>query len=340
MMVTTSPPPILPLYLPELITACITPFQSSALQPIDTVALEAQLKRLVQAGSDGLLINGTTAETPALTLAEKIQQIQCGVAVAKAHSTPVHVMAGISGNATQKVVDEIQQTLAQVQPDSLLVVVPYYNKPSQAGMLAHFSACVAAAGTTPIVIYNIPGRTGVSMNAETMAELHERFPTQILGVKQSAPDMDTVSHIRGLLPTTFHIWCGDDSLTLPMLSLGAVGTISVLGNVASAPLRQMIQQFKVGELASALALHRSLFPLIQGLFKLTNPIIVKAVLAQQGVIAGEMRLPMLPPSPVESMTFVAPLVEALATLPVVETDLLPVDALSTFSAVTTVRAAG
>lgn len=313
-MVTTTPPPILPLYLPELLTACITPFQPTPLQPIDTVAFEAHVKRLIETGSDGLLINGTTAETPTLTTTEKIKQIQSAIAIAKSSTTPVHVMAGISGNATQKVVDEIQETLAHVQPDSLLVVVPYYNKPSQAGMLAHFSACVAAAGATPIVIYNIPGRAGVSMNPETMAALHERFPTQIIGVKQSAPDMDTVSQIRLLLPPTFHLWCGDDSLTLPMLSLGAVGTISVLGNVASKPLRTMIQHFKAGELAPALAQHQTLFPIIQGLFKLTNPIVVKAVLAQQGLITTEMRLPMLPPSPVEAMSFVAPLVEALALL--------------------------
>lgn len=324
-MVTTSPPPILPLYLPELLTACITPFQPTPLQPVDTIAFEAHLKRLIQTGSDGLLINGTTGETPALTATEKVKQIQSAVAIATTSSTPVHVMAGISGNATQKVVEEIEETLAQVQPDSLLVVVPYYNKPSQAGMLAHFSACVAAAGTTPIVIYNIPGRTGVSMNPETMAELHERFPTQIIGVKQSAPDMDTVSQIRRLLPPSFHIWCGDDSLTLPMLSLGAIGTISVLGNVASKPLRTMIQHFKAGELAPALTLHQTLFPIIQGLFKLTNPIVVKAVLAQQGFITTEMRLPMLPPSPVEAMSFVAPLVEALTTLFETENETAPVE---------------
>lgn len=317
----TSPtePLISTLYLPELLTACVTPFLPDSKQPIDAPAFERLLRKLVADGSDGLLINGTTGETPALTFEEKIQQIKIALDVAKSAQSPIHVMAGISGNATQKVVDEIQQTLAQVQPDSLLVVVPYYNKPSQAGMVAHFSACVEAAGSTPIVIYNIPGRTGVAMTAETMAELHALHPQQILGVKQSSPDMDAVSQIRGLLPAeTFHLWCGDDSLTLPMLSLGTVGTVSVLGNVAAGSLRTLIRQFKAGQLVEALQTHRALFPIVQGLFKLTNPIIVKAVLAQQGMMHPEMRLPMVPPTPVEAMTFVAPLVGLLAKLPAVD----------------------
>jgi 4-hydroxy-tetrahydrodipicolinate synthase len=156
------------------------------------------------------------------------------------------------------------------------------------------------------------------MTAETMAELHALYPQHILGVKQSSPDMDAVSQIRGLLPETFHIWCGDDSLTLPMLSLGAVGTVSVLGNVAAGSLRTMIRQFKAGQLTEALQTHRALFPIVQGLFKLTNPIIVKAVLAQQGMMHPEMRLPMVPPTPVEAMTFVNPLVGLLVKLPAVE----------------------
>jgi 4-hydroxy-tetrahydrodipicolinate synthase len=318
MATSTTEPPISTLYLPELLTACVTPFLPESKQPIDGVAFKRLLQKLVVDGSDGLLINGTTGETPALDFEEKIQQIKIALDVAKSANSKVHTMAGISGNATHKVVEEIQQTLAQVQPDSLLVVVPYYNKPSQSGMVAHFSACVEAAGNTPIVIYNIPGRTGVAMTAETMAELHALYPQHILGVKQSSPDMDAVSQIRGLLPETFHIWCGDDSLTLPMLSLGAVGTVSVLGNVAAGSLRTMIRQFKAGQLTEALQTHRALFPIVQGLFKLTNPIIVKAVLAQQGMMHPEMRLPMVPPTPVEAMTFVNPLVGLLAKLPAVE----------------------
>ena len=316
-MATSNDPPISTLYLPELLTACVTPFEVGGKQ-VDAVAFDRLLRKLVADGSDGLLINGTTGETPALSFEEKIQQLKLAIEVAQSAKTPVQIMAGISGNATHKVVDEIQQTLAQVQPDSLLVVVPYYNKPSQAGMLAHFSACVEAAGSTPIVIYNIPGRTGVAMTAETMAELHALHPTQILGVKQSSPDMDAVSQIRGLLPETFHIWCGDDSLTLPMLAIGAVGTVSVLGNVAAGSLRLMIRQFKAGQLADALQTHTALFPIVQGLFKLTNPIIVKAVLARQGMMHPDMRLPMVPPTPVEAMTFVEPLVGLLAKLPSVD----------------------
>jgi 4-hydroxy-tetrahydrodipicolinate synthase len=307
-------PPISTHYLPDLFTACVTPFTTGGKQ-IDSVAFERLLQSLVIDGSDGLLINGTTGETPALSFEEKIQQIEIAVQIAQSAKTPIHVMAGISGNATQKVVAEIEQTLALVQPNSLLVVVPYYNKPSQAGMLAHFSACVEAAKSTPIVIYNIPGRTGVAMTAETMAELHQLYPQQILGVKQSAPDMDAVSQIRRLLPETFHIWCGDDSLTLPMLALGAIGTVSVVGNVAAGQLRRMIMQFKAGDLSGALRRHQALFPIVQGLFKLTNPIIVKAILAHQHKMQPDMRLPMLPPTPVEAMTFVTPiasLIEGLA----------------------------
>jgi 4-hydroxy-tetrahydrodipicolinate synthase len=302
--------PVSAVYLPELLTACVTPFQPDGLA-VDTVAFEKLLRKLVEDGTDGLLINGTTGETPALEWEEKVQQVKIALEVAQSAPSPVHVMAGISGNATQKVVTEIKQTLAVVQPDSLLVVVPYYNRPSQTGMVAHFSACVEAAGATPIVIYNIPSRTGVAMFPETMAELHKLYPTQILGVKQSSPDMDAVSQIRGLLPPTFHLWCGDDSLTLPMLALGAIGTVSVVGNVAAGTLRSIIRHFKMGQLTQALQTHQALFPVIQGLFKLTNPIVVKAVLAQQGMMHPAMRLPMLPPSPVEAMTFVEPVMKLL-----------------------------
>jgi 4-hydroxy-tetrahydrodipicolinate synthase len=322
---SSSESPISTHYLPDLFTACVTPFTAGGKQ-VDTVAFKQLLQQLVLEGSDGLLINGTTGETPALSFEEKIQQIEIAVQIAKSANTPIHVMAGISGNATQKVVAEIEQTLALVQPHSLLVVVPYYNKPSQLGMIAHFSACVEAAKSTPIVIYNIPGRTGVAMTAETMAELHALFPTQILGVKQSAPDMDAVSQIRGLLPPTFHVWCGDDSLTLPMLALGAIGTVSVVGNVAAGQLRWMIMQFKAGHLTEALRCHQALFPVVQGLFKLTNPIIVKAILAHQQKMQPDMRLPMLPPTPVEAMTFVTPIASLIGGLAPVDASAFRVDA--------------
>jgi 4-hydroxy-tetrahydrodipicolinate synthase len=282
--------------LAKVITACVTPFSEDA-QRLDAPRFSALCEYLIQNGSDGLLVHGTTGEGPTLTLEEKKQLIQLAKSAIKASGLPVHLMASINGNDTHAVMQQTQDLLAQHErPDSLLVGVPYYNKPTQAGMMAHFEAVASVAQGLPMVIYNIPNRTGVSMQAETMKALHERLGAQLLGVKQSDGNMDALSEITQRLPyedTGFVVWSGDDSLTLPMLSLGAKGVISVASHLIGAELYAMIDAFQAGKTTKALTLHRQMLPTMRSIFQVTNPILIKACMAQQGFMHPSMRLPML-----------------------------------------------
>jgi 4-hydroxy-tetrahydrodipicolinate synthase len=280
----------------KVITACVTPFSEDG-KTIDAKRFVALCEYLVQNGSDGLLVHGTTGEGPCLSLEEKKQLIQLTKSAVKKSVSPIHVMASVNGNDTHAVVEQVQGLLVQVEhPDSLLVVVPYYNKPTQAGMIAHFEAVADASEGIPIVIYNIPNRTGVTMQAETMKALHERLGSKLLGVKQSDASMDALSEITRNLPydeTGFVVWSGDDSLTLPMLALGAKGVISVASHIIGNELSAMIEAFEAGKTAKALTLHHQMLPTMRSLFQVTNPILIKACMAQQGFVHPTMRLPML-----------------------------------------------
>ncbi len=280
----------------KVITACVTPFSEDG-RSVDAKRFIALCEYLIQNGSDGLLVHGTTGEGPTLTLEEKKQLIRLTKEVIEAYASPVHLMASINGNDTQAVVEQVQELLNQAEhPDSLLVVVPFYNKPTQAGMIAHFEAVANVAEGIPIVIYNIPNRTGVAMQADTMKTLHDRLGGQLLGVKQSDASMDALSAITRLLPydeTGFVVWSGDDSLTLPMLALGAKGVISVSSHLIGRELHGMIEAFEAGKTAKALTLQHQMLPTMRALFQVTNPILVKACMAQQGFVHPSMRLPML-----------------------------------------------
>jgi 4-hydroxy-tetrahydrodipicolinate synthase len=206
-----------------------------------------------------------------------------------------------SNNTAASVADAVAMVKAGV--DALLVVVPYYNKPTQAGMIVHFTRIATAVPNTPIIIYNIPGRCGVLMAPETMTALHAQCPN-IMGVKQSHPDMDAVSHIVRLLPeSTWVTWCGDDSLTLPMMALGAKGVISVAAHLVATPMRQMINAIKAGNLAEARLHHIRLMPLFQQLFTLPNPTVLKTLLHLQGQCQLVFREPMIAPD-AESMALI------------------------------------
>ncbi|XVJ51903.1 MAG: 4-hydroxy-tetrahydrodipicolinate synthase [Vampirovibrio sp.] len=285
-----------PAFIPKVITACITPFSQEGAS-IDAERFTTLAQYLIQKGSDGLLVHGTTGEGPCLSLNEKKQLLILARQVATQAHQPVHIMAGIGGNNTQEVCEQVHALVAtDSKPDSLLVVVPYYNKPTQAGMQAHFEAVAQVAQGVPLVIYNIPNRTGVTMQATTMKQLHESLGSQLLGVKQSDSNIEALSDITNLLPyakTGFVVWSGDDSLTLPMLALGAKGVISVASHLVGASLQQMIQAFEAGKINKALTLHQQMLPIMRGLFEVTNPILVKACMAQQGFTYPSMRLPML-----------------------------------------------
>jgi 4-hydroxy-tetrahydrodipicolinate synthase len=294
----------------------VTPFSATA-EAVDHDAFTLLAQHLLRQGSDGLLVFGTTGESPTLSLTEKIGLLQTAHKVlAQQATTPTSLWAGLSGNDTAQVVRELKQLATEAPlPTCYLATVPYYNKPSAEGLLAHFSA-LAEASPRPLVLYNIPGRTGVLLQPHTMAQLHQRYPTRIVGVKQSYGDMEVAAQVRRQLPLeTFHLWAGDDSLVLPMLSLGAVGLVSVLSHLAGPTLRRLIEAYHQGNTALALQLYLRLLNPAQGLFTKTNPTLVKAALAQQGHLPhNTLRLPMVPLAPEEVPALLEPLLADIAAL--------------------------
>ncbi len=277
----------------ELIPAMVTPFKRD--ESIDFEKAEQLAVYLTDNGCDGLLVNGTTGESPTLSFDEKLEMLKTVKNAVRGRN--VQIMAGVGSNDTCKSVEEAKK-IAAAGVDALLVVVPYYNKPSQRGMLEHFGQ-VARAVDTEIVIYNIPSRSVVLMNPDTMAQLHRECPN-IIGVKQSYPDMDQVSEIAAKLPAdTWRTWCGDDSLSVPMIACGAYGTISVLAHLTGTSLREMIQAAKRGDRERALALHLQQLNLARELFFLPNPTVVKTCLAKLGMMEPVMRSPMVPPDDAE-----------------------------------------
>ncbi len=269
----------------EIITAMVTPF--NAKREIDYNKAEQLVKYLMNNGSDTILVAGTTGESPTLTHEEEIELLST---VKRAAANGCKVIMNASSNCTATACRTAK--LAQKEDvDALLSVVPYYNKPNQQGMIEHFSA-VAESTDLPIILYNIPGRTGVNMLPETVAKLANKY-SNIVAIKQSCADMDAVSDMRCLCPEDFVIYSGDDSLTLPMMSLGAAGVISVASHVFGNEMKSMIRHFKLGENKIAENMHRRLFPSFRKLFMAPNPIPVKAVLAHKGIIEEYVRRPLV-----------------------------------------------
>lgn len=279
----------------ELIPAMVTPFKRD--ESVDYEKAEKMALYLAENGCDGILVNGTTGEAPTLSTEEKLELIQVVKgAVRNKHfnGKTVQIVAGVGSNDTRKSVEEAKK-VAALGVDALLVVVPYYNKPSQAGMIEHFRR-IAQAVETEIVIYNIPSRSVVLMSPDTMAALHKMCPN-IIGVKQSHPDMDQVSEISAKLPPdSWHTWCGDDTLTVPMMACGAYGSFSVLAHLTGKLLREMIQAAKQGNQERALELHLKQLNLGREIFFLPNPTVIKTCMAKLGLIEPVMRSPMIQPT--------------------------------------------
>jgi len=282
---------------PSLITAAVTPFTAGE-KSIDEAALKRLFVHLVNTGSEGILVHGTTGEGPCLTLEEKKYLIAFTRTFADEQLSPLHIMAGVGGNNTLETCEHVRDLLDQdAKPDSILISSPHYSKPTQAGMVAHFIAVADVAEDIPIVLYNIPGRTGgQGIDPATMKAVYDARPQQFIGVKQSIACMDTVSKIIQLLPpesTQFRVWSGDDSLTLPMMSLGAVGAISVSSHLVGDAMSQMIAAHHAGHVIQARLHHQKAFPVMNGLFTVTNPLLVKSAMAQLLDFSPQCRLPML-----------------------------------------------
>ena len=269
------------------ITALITPFRDGE---VDFQALEQLVERQIEAGVDGLVPCGTTGESPTLLGEEHARVIECVIRVA---SKRVPVIAGTGSNSTAHAV-ELSRHAAEAGADGLLIVSPYYNKPTQAGLYEHFST-VAKAVKVPIVLYNIPGRTGVEIAIPTIRLLYEEHDN-VVAVKHATGQVGDAAEL--LQVCEIDVLSGDDPLTLPLMSIGAVGVISVLSNLAPRMVTRLTRAMLANDLEEARSAHRAMFPLAKALLSLeTNPIPIKTALAMKGLCAEEFRLPLCPLAP-------------------------------------------
>lgn len=269
----------------KIITAMVTPFTSDL--KVDYEACEELVKHLVHTGSDSILIAGTTGESPTLSLDEKMELLS---SVKRASANKAKIIFGAGSNSTENAV-KLSKMAEKEGADAILSVVPYYNKPSQDGIIAHFSK-VAESVKLPIILYNIPSRTGINMTVETVKYLAEKYEN-IVGLKQSYFDLDTISELKIACPEDFTIYSGDDSLTLPMMSLGAEGVISVASHLWANEIKTMIHNFENGNYLFAKNMHLKLYPVFKKLFMTSNPVPVKAALKRAGLIESYVRLPLV-----------------------------------------------
>jgi len=290
----------------HLITAMVTPMDRSLAVDYDRAA--ALAKRLIDGGSDGLVVSGTTGESPTLSDEEKIRLFRT---VREAVGARAKVIAGTGTYNTAHSI-HLTREAERVGCDGVLLVNPYYNKPSQEGLYQHFKA-VAESTTLPVMLYNIQSRTSVNCEPATIARLAQI--RNIVAVKEASGNLDQMSLIRKLTPPEFNLYSGDDSLTLPLLAVGGTGVVSVASHLAGREIKAMIQAFHAGDVRRAQELHLRLWPLFKVIFITTNPTPVKAALALAGFDAGGLRLPLIEATAKERDQIAAVLKE-LALLPV------------------------
>jgi 4-hydroxy-tetrahydrodipicolinate synthase len=266
----------------RLLTAMVTPFKDDL--SIDWQGLEKLAVHLVDSGHDGIVLNGTTGEAPTTSDDEKVEIIKV---VRKAVSGRAKVIAGAGNNETSHSIEQAKMA-ANAGADGLLVVTPYYNKPPQAGIEAHFRA-MAGATDVPVMLYDIPGRTGVQIEPDTLVKLAEH--PNIVALKDAKGDVASTSWVikRSGIP----VYSGDDILNLPLLSVGAVGFVSVCGHTVGSDLREMLDSWFAGNSARALEIHQKLLPVYTGTFRTQGAILTKAALAMMGLPGGKVRLPLV-----------------------------------------------
>lgn len=289
----------------RVLTAMITPFKEDG--SVNYAVAEQLAVHLADSGTDSLVVCGTTGESPTMTWDEEYELFQV---VQKAVAGKALVIAGAGSNSTLEAVAATQKA-AKLGLDGCLQVVPYYNKPPQEGLYNHFRAIAQSAPELPIMLYNIPGRTGQNMLPETVARLAE-IPN-IVAVKEASGNLDQASQIRCLTSPEFAIYSGDDSLTLPMLAVGGSGVVSVASHLVGEQLQQMIEAFEAGQVQVATQIHLQLFDLFKALFLTTNPILVKTALKLQGWDVGSTRPPLCDP-PVEVTQKLKDVLSQLATV--------------------------
>jgi 4-hydroxy-tetrahydrodipicolinate synthase len=265
-------------------TALVTPFQNDE---IDVEAFEHLIETQIGGGIDGIVPVGTTGESPTLSCGERHHVTELAVERANGRC---QVIAGTGSNSTREAIAHTKAA-EEMGADAALLVAPYYNKPSQEGLFRHF-ASIAEATSLKLVLYNIPGRCAVDIAADTVVRLAENCDN-IVSIKEASGSVDRVSELRSRLPDDFTILSGDDSLTLPFLSVGAVGVVSVVSNLFPMEVCRLVRLFLEGNVEEARQLHRKFFPLFKDMFLEPNPVPVKTALAWRGAMSKEVRLPLV-----------------------------------------------
>lgn len=269
----------------QVITAMVTPFNNE--EAIDFPATKKLVEYLIDNGTDTILVAGTTGECPTLTASEQVELCKFVVDVVNGR---VLVIAGAGSNSTREAI-ELTRHAEACGVDGVMQVAPYYNRPSQEGMYEHFKA-IAAVTSLPIMLYNVPARTGCNIDVETIVRLSEI--DNIVCVKEASGDLDAMAEIIRRTPNDFQLYSGDDGLTLPVLAIGGAGIVSVASHIIGNELQKMILEFRAGNVQVAGRLHRELVPIFNALFSAPNPTPVKAALNLFGVQVGSVRLPLVP----------------------------------------------
>jgi 4-hydroxy-tetrahydrodipicolinate synthase len=264
-------------------TALVTPFRDGQ---FDTDAFRQLIEEQIAGGISGIVPVGTTGESPTLDHDEHLQVIEVAIQTANKRCL---VIAGTGSNSTEEAIS-LTQAAEKAGADAALLVAPYYNKPSQEGLFRHFKA-IAEAVKIPIILYSIPGRCGIEIAVETTVRLARDFKN-IRAIKEAGGSVERVNQLRNALPVEFEVLSGDDSLTLPFLSVGAVGVISVASNLIPAEVSRMVRHYLAGEATKALEIHQKYYPLFKDLFIEPNPVPVKFALARLGKMTTEVRLPL------------------------------------------------
>jgi len=268
-------------------TALVTPFRQDG--SVDDAALRNLVSWQIESGIDFLVPCGTTGETPTLTHDEWLHVIDTTIEVAAGR---VPIVAGATSNSTHEAVEKAKEVAARAGVNAILTASPYYNKPTQEGQYRHFKAIAEAVGDKPVIVYNVPSRTGSNIEPSTLARLAE-IPN-IVGVKEACGNMNQIAESMNLVPESFLVFSGDDSVTLPVIALGGVGVVSVAGNEIPHEMASLTRAALANDWATARSLHRKYLPLMLANFIESSPLPVKAVLAMTGKIEEVYRLPLLP----------------------------------------------
>lgn len=268
----------------RLITAMCTPFTLKG--EIDWSSLEKLIEHLIETGSDAIVVAGTTAESPTLSKEEKLELFRFTL---KQVAGRVKVIAGTGSNHTEESI-AFTKKAEETGVDGVMVVAPYYNKPSQEGLYQHFRA-VAEATSLPVMVYNVPGRTSCNLLPSTAARLAE-IPN-VVAFKEASGNLSQISELIGLVDSDIAVYSGDDGLTLPILSVGGAGVVSVASHVIGKQMKEMMDAYFAGEVGKAAELHRKYQPVFEGLFMTSSPVPLKYALSEMGIIPPTVRLPLV-----------------------------------------------